>query len=157
VSRVRIWIPGTPRTKGSFIPFSTKDGKARMRPSNSAAQDEWALAIRAAATVAMSESKLATPLTGALQAVVHFAILRPKKHYRTGKFCEVLRTDAPRWPEFRSNGDIDKLLRALLDPLEGLVFWDDSQIVNVLTVKDFVGRYDSDYVAGASIELRTLR
>lgn len=55
---------------------------------------------------------------------------RPKKHYRTGRFADVLRDDAPEWPTAHQLGDLDKHQRTVLDALtESGLIADDSLIV----------------------------
>jgi crossover junction endodeoxyribonuclease RusA len=57
-----------------------------------------------------------------------FRLKRPKSHYRTGRFADQLRPDAPRYPA--KYPDIDKLYRSTLDGLKaGRAFEDDAQVI----------------------------
>lgn len=60
---------------------------------------------------------------------VEFHMPRPKGHYG----AKGLRATAPRWPTKRP--DVDKLARAVLDALTGLVWADDSQVVRLMATK----------------------
>ena len=55
---------------------------------------------------------------------------RPKKHYRTGRFADVLRDDAPEFPTAHNLGDLDKHVRSVLDGLtEAGLLADDALVV----------------------------
>jgi len=83
----------------------------------------WRADVRQAATQAMGEQP---PLAGALALDVTFTVARPKSHFRANG---ILRPTAPLWPVTRP--DATKLLRALEDALIGLVFIDDSQVIDL--------------------------
>ena len=80
---------------------------------------------------------------------------RPKNHYRTGKYSELLKDDAPYFCMTKT-GDIDKLLRSTLDGLSvssgGSVIMDDSLVVSVKALKRYAARYE---LAGANINVKT--
>jgi crossover junction endodeoxyribonuclease RusA len=60
--------------------------------------------------------------------VAIFRLKRPKSHYRTGRFADQLRADAPLYPA--KYPDVDKLCRSTLDGLKaGGAFADDAQVV----------------------------
>ena len=54
---------------------------------------------------------------------------RPKSHFRTGKYSHLLRDDAPVWVSKRGAGDVDNYAKAIYDSLEGVIWKNDSQIV----------------------------
>lgn len=58
---------------------------------------------------------------------VTFLFARPQSHYRTNG---QLKPSAPRHCTARI-GDLDKLVRALCDALQGLCYLDDSQIIEI--------------------------
>ena len=61
------------------------------------------------------------------------AFQRPKSHYRTGKNSHLLATKSP---EFHTQKpDADKLLRCALDALTGVVWNDDSQVIETAVSK----------------------
>ena len=66
------------------------------------------------------------PFDCALEVVFRFFVVRPKAHYRTGKFASTLRDDAPPFPSVKP--DVLKLARALEDALTGIAWVDDALI-----------------------------
>lgn len=68
---------------------------------------------------------------GPVQVRLDFYFLRPKAHFRANG---QVKDSAPRFPATRP--DIDKLARAVLDPLTGVAFRDDAQ-VSSLTVRKY--------------------
>jgi crossover junction endodeoxyribonuclease RusA len=64
---------------------------------------------------------------------VEFRFKRPKSHCnRSG-----VRSNAPRFPQTRSVGDVDKLSRALLDACTEVAYNDDSQVVSLNATKAY--------------------
>ena len=57
---------------------------------------------------------------------MYFTMPRPKSHYRTGKYADSLRGDAPE--NHTSLPDLDKLIRCVLDALTGVCYQDDGQV-----------------------------
>lgn len=57
-----------------------------------------------------------------IEIAAEFYFDRPKSHFKG----HVLREESPMWHVSRP--DVDKLLRALLDGMTGIVFQDDSQV-----------------------------
>lgn len=65
---------------------------------------------------------------------ISFCFVRPKSHYNSKG---LLTTKAPTLATSRSIGDIDKLIRGLLDALTTVLFDDDSQVVEVSAIKRY--------------------
>ena len=80
-------------------------------------------------------ARLPQPVSGPVALVATFCFPRPKAHYRTGKYAELLRPAAPGAWEHTNRPDVDKLLRAVLDALTGVVWLDDSQVTRVFGAK----------------------
>lgn len=118
---------GTPRAQGSKTQGMTKDGRPYMRESNARLLTPWRKAVRAAAKQAMGGSE---PRTGPVVCVISFYLLRPKSH-------PVL---SQTWPTAKNVGDVDKMLRAVLDAMTGVVFVDDSQVVQETSRKLWADR-----------------
>lgn len=119
---VSFTVRGTPRAQGVARAF-VAGGKARIatdsnRPSSPIGA--WRTAIANEARDAMLDREL---MDGPVSVIVDFVMDRPKSHYRAGG---ALRLDAPRY--HRSKPDADKLTRALLDAITGVVVHDDSQV-----------------------------
>jgi Holliday junction resolvase RusA-like endonuclease len=66
-------------------------------------------------------------LAGPISLHLVFYFVRPRTHFKTGKKTwNVLREDAPLF--YTSAPDVDKLARAVLDALSGILFIDDRQV-----------------------------
>lgn len=88
------------------------------------------------ASVAHTEMNGTQPFTGPVTVQLYFHFARPKGHYGTGRNAERLRPTAPVSPQVKP--DLDKLVRAVLDALTGVVFRDDSLVVNLIAGKGYV-------------------
>ena len=122
---LHFFVPGKPRTSGSKRPFVIPStGKAILVPA-SKKQKPWQDAIKWAAMQAFSKQ---IPWEGPLLLLLVFTRPRPKGHYGTGRNEGVLKE----WAEvLRPTGkpDVLKLGRAVEDAMNGIVYLDDSQIV----------------------------
>ena len=67
--------------------------------------------------------------------LIDFIFTRPESHYGTGRNSGILRDDAPPFPTSRRIGDIDKLVRTILDALAAAEVIVDDQIVASLTAE----------------------
>lgn len=72
---------------------------------------------------------------GALRVSILFVMPRPKAHYRTGAFAGKLKESAPIF--HTGTPDLDNLEKFILDVLNGLVWGDDRQIIEVWKKKRF--------------------
>ena len=61
-----------------------------------------------------------------VSVMMDFKILRPKSHYRTGKYSNMLKSDAPMF--HTKKPDIDNLLKFIMDCCSGIVYKDDCQV-----------------------------
>ena len=64
--------------------------------------------------------------TSAVNMFVTFYMKRPKSHYRTGKYSNMLKSDAPMF--HTKKPDIDNLLKFIMDCCSGIVYKDDCQV-----------------------------
>lgn len=126
------FVPGVPVAQGSMrylgkgIPLQHGP---KVKPWRSAvaskAFDEWA----------------SPPTKNPIQMSLTFDFARPKSHYRTGRHSHLIKDAAPK--RHTNYPDIDKLCRAVLDALAGVVYLDDSQVfllkAKKLWVKDAPG------------------
>ncbi len=62
-----------------------------------------------------------------------FYMPRPKNHYGTGKKNEILKETAPIY--HTKKPDLDNLVKFVLDCLNGLAWYDDSQIITLIAHK----------------------
>jgi Holliday junction resolvase RusA-like endonuclease len=65
-----------------------------------------------------------------------FYFARPQNQLGTGRNAGVVKDSSPLWPE-ATGPDVDKLARAVLDALTGLVWKDDKRIVSVRARRRF--------------------
>ena len=109
---------GHPATKGSTRSFMAK-GRMVTKGANPRTK-AWQGVVAHAAHEAG-----AVRHEGPVEVSVAFVFARPKGHYG----AKGLKPSAPAYPTTRAQGDVDKLLRAVLDGLDGVCFGDDSQVV----------------------------
>ena len=122
-------VLGRPVPQGSMRPIvSQSTGRAFVKQSPPLAV--WRADVAEAARRA-GVSLEAGPV--ALGAV--FSFPRPKGHMGTGRNAGRLRASAPARPINRAQGDVDKLLRAVLDALSGVAYLDDSQVVEIASAR----------------------
>jgi len=79
------------------------------------------------------EKKPKKPFKGYIHLQVYFYIPYPKKYYRTGKYSDQLKDGVPYYCIARP--DVDNYLKFVMDCLNGIMYEDDSQVVNVEATK----------------------
>lgn len=138
---MKFFVPGVPRPKGSKTKVGGKlievaDMGTRRRRSGSL--KSWMEAVAHAAVVFRDcQYRAETPL--AVQIV--FYVPRPKSVKR-------------RRPCAKSGGDVDKLARACLDALEGVIYENDAQVVDLRAIKRY--ECDSLHGPGAKVSVEAL-
>lgn len=78
---------------------------------------------------------LGEPFHGPLRLIIEFVMPRPKLHHVGNKRDNPLRDDRPRW--HLKKPDTTKLIRAAEDAMTGIVYFDDSQIVQQFAGKRY--------------------
>jgi len=118
------------------------NGKARVMHNEGKSLTDWRLAI------AQQAGLQAKPkLLGPVRVWARFRLQRPLSHWgRAGN----LLPSAPRVPDVTP--DIDKLARALLDALTGVVFVDDRQVSTLVVHKRYAAREEA---AGVTVGVRS--
>jgi Holliday junction resolvase RusA-like endonuclease len=106
----------------------------------------WRNAVATAARAAMAGGH--PLLIGPLELSGRFYFPRPKSHYRTGRFANELKPNAPVFVQTKP--DLDKLVRAIGDACKGIVYRDDSEIARLGAVEKLYGP------PRAEITLRTI-
>ena len=138
-----LWVFGKPAGSGSKTAYRTPKGKMIVTPA-SKYQKPWQAAVKW--TFLQSEYAKMIPLTCSLAVDIIFTFVRSKSHFGTGKNAGKLKISAPAYPAKRP--DIEKLARSTNDALTGLIWRDDSQIVNLTLQKIYGDR------SGARIEIK---
>ncbi|KKN03821.1 hypothetical protein LCGC14_1103940 [marine sediment metagenome] len=128
------FVRGIPAPQGSKRAFITGD-RAVVVDANPKTLKDW----RAAVAFRLQSEWHGPPLDGALHVELNFALLRPKS------------VSEKRRPSPTVKPDLDKLERAVLDALTGIVIVDDALVVELHSTKEY-----SDE-AGVSIFVRPLR
>ena len=145
---IEIDVLGTPAPKGSnramvrggravFVPGGSKVNQAKLK--------SWDACVRADALEKLGPLLSGPVFVGVPLAVtIIFRLARPAGHWskRHG-----LKPSAPQFPAVKP--DIDKVTRATLDSLSGLVFDDDARIVELVVRK----RYAEPGREGAAISV----
>ena len=140
LSEIEIKVLGTPVPQGSMV--ATKTGK--LYHQNSAKLKSWRLDIMQSFA---SELPSDWDKNGAVQVNCDFVFDRPKNHMG----AKGVRPSAPMCK--MTKPDIDKLLRAVLDALTGVVMLDDSQVVYVSSTKRFCSSQETPFT---TITVRSL-
>lgn len=130
------FVPGIPAPGGSKKGFAIKKGgvyTGRVIITDAAGQrnKNWRAAVALAAQAQTGEAGV---LRGPLRVDFSFVMPRLKAHFHSGKakFGQ-LREDAPKWHV--SKPDRTKITRSTEDALKGVIYADDSQIVDGQTTK----------------------
>jgi|SRR5262245_22271776 len=128
-------VVGTPSTQGSMRAFIA-GGRAHVTQGGSkesrAALSSWREAVAAEARRRHEDRQWEHgDNVGLLQCPVqirlNFRMLRPKSEPKTKRT----------WPIKARSGDVDKLARAVLDALTGVLIADDSQVIGLVVSKDW--------------------
>jgi crossover junction endodeoxyribonuclease RusA len=135
-------VPGLPAPQGS----KRHVGRGVMVESSKRLKP-WRNDVACAALKARQSFEAAL-LEGPAHVRVRFVLPRPKSHRRASG---ELKPNAPRYPS--SKPDVDKLLRAILDALTGVLWRDDSQVAVVEAVKDYG---TGDEAPGAHVSVSAL-
>lgn len=113
-----VLVPGKPRAQGSMTLWRAPDGseRAKYAPEVVAHRN----LVVGALVDAWSGQQ---PLAGPVLVSVRLWFPRPRAHYRTGRYAQELRADAP---ELHTQyPDLDKCLRLIFDALTVAGVWSD--------------------------------
>lgn len=131
---VLIEVPGMARPQGSKRPMKLGDGRVILREMSSRLP-EWRARVAEFAAKAAEGEFWEAHVPVALDLT--FSFVRPKSHYGKRKGEPTLRQDAPAVPVGANVGDIDKLSRAVLDALSGVLYHDDRQVASLTVAKRY--------------------
>lgn len=115
---VEFFVPGTPVPQGSMVPFiCAGTGKARTKATNKEKLNPWRTTVSLFARGAWKK-----PINSPVRVSLRFVINRKKSVKR---------------PVPSVKPDIDKLVRAVLDGMTGVVFDDDARVVGLEATKEY--------------------
>lgn len=96
-------------------------------------------------------------ITNPVHLQIDFFFPRPKSHYRTGKFSDQLKPNAPIYASSHGQGDLDKLLRSTVDALSfatgGCIIRDDCLVVSISSNKQYANAITPPGAAIKVVEL----
>lgn len=129
---IHFTVSGRAEPAGSKRAFvNKKTGRAQVVDANPKAK-EWKFLVGREALIALNGRAL---LDGPLWLVVEFFQVRPRGHYGTGANAAKLKASAPMYPT--GPPDCTKLLRAVEDACQGVLYRNDSQIVQQNVCKNY--------------------
>jgi len=118
---IQFTVYGIPQPKGSTRAFY-RPGMARpVVTSDNPRTKPWALLV---STVAQEHAGTSPPMEGPVFVALQFWLPRPKSLPK-------------RITQHTKKPDLDKLVRAVLDGLTGIVFYDDAQVVSIVAQKGY--------------------
>lgn len=136
---IRFTVTGRARAKGSKRAICKRDAAGRpigepwLIEQNAGRIEKWRKLVKAAALQHRPDALLDGPLS--IRCVYYFERFGSHFH-KSRKRAGELREDAPPTPYKRNHGgDIDKLQRTVFDALAGVLYRDDSQIVEESAAK----------------------
>lgn len=124
------------RTLGTPAPQGSKRVmRGRLIDANAATLRPYRAALAADAMDALEArcGDEATPTRMAVVVTAVFVLARPAGHWGSGRNAARLRPSAPAWPGVKP--DVDKMARAVLDALTGVLWVDDAQVVDLHATK----------------------
>ena len=133
MSIITFTVLGSAATKGRMKPIPGM--KHGMTYSNAEKLAAWTADIKVA--VLTQCGNRGAPTQEAVHIGVCWHVARPKWHWCTGRNVGKIKPRAPLHPTSKRTGDVDKLARALLDALTGIVYVDDSQVVTLNACKRY--------------------
>jgi Holliday junction resolvase RusA-like endonuclease len=128
------FVAGIPKPAGSKRGFYIKKLNRVVITDDCATSRDWKTDVKHEAQRQYSGELWDGPIS----VKFTFYIVRPKSHYRTGKNADKLRDSAPSFPT--SKPDALKLARGVEDALTGVIWKDDSLIVDEVLHKRFANR-----------------
>lgn len=122
-----LFVPGVPRPAGSkkgFVTRSKATGKLRAIITDDCKRSRpWKSHVSAM----VADAWRGSPLDEPLELSIVFTMPRPASHYGTRKGVRYPKPDAPHFHTIAP--DATKLLRAAEDAMNGLLWTDDSRVV----------------------------
>lgn len=129
--RIEFSVHGTPQPQGSARAFMPKGWSRPVITSDNAKLKPWRQEVAGMARQAMQGE----PLESAVYVECEFSFPRPKSLSKKVRY----KTTKP---------DADKLLRAALDSMTGIVFRDDAQVVSCRVTKGFAEEPGARFAVG---------
>lgn len=137
--------------KGSLKCVGARGTRRHVLVEDNPATDEWRAVV---AAIVGQHLPHAHP-GEAVGVEVTFTLTRPASHYGQGRNAQRVLPSAPAHPTPRGTGDIDKLVRLILDALQDAgVVRDDSQVVEIVARKTYPNTTTPDALPYAGVRIR---
>lgn len=122
-------VDGKPVPQGSVVAH-VHGKRASIHYAQGSGLAVWRNMVTAKAQEAWGE----TVYGGPMHIAIDFHMTRPKSHYR-----DLYGTVKPAYVKSQPSSppDLDKLVRAILDSLTGVVWQDDGQVVSIIASKSY--------------------
>jgi Holliday junction resolvase RusA-like endonuclease len=118
--------------------------------------EEWEARVLTMATVAAQKAKgsgaKSWPTKCPVQVGIEFVFERPKKHHVANDPARPLKSGSPYYCHNLAQGDLDKLIRGVLDGMTGPIVADDSCVSVVFAQKRF-GKRDAVRIKVSILEV----
>ena len=85
-------------------------------------------------------SAVSKPIEGPVELSLAFFFPRPKSHYGTGKNSELVKASAP--VHHAQKPDIDNVIKSTLDAMNGILYEDDKQVIQLRAEKRWAHQPD---------------
>jgi len=132
--KIDFFVPGIARPAGSKSAFlNKKTGKINVTHANPKTK-VWMDSVK---WFAMNVANRMILLDEAVRLELVFLYDRPKSHFGTGRNAGCLKRTAPLFYEKTTTPDLTKVLRGVEDALTGIVWKDDSQVVQQVNIKRY--------------------
>lgn len=138
---IQFTVYGEPTTQGSKRAF-VRGGRAVVVSHKPRRLSAWREAVAQAA----GNTYQGEMLTGPVKLSMCFVRPRPNTHYGTGRNRGAVKPSAPAKPTTKP--DVTKLVRSVEDACTGVIWRDDSQVVELIAEK----RYGEQYRVEVRIE-----
>jgi Holliday junction resolvase RusA-like endonuclease len=150
-SEAVVTFGGTPVPKGSLKCVGARGQRRHVLVEDNPRTDEWRGVV---ASIAGQHLPHAHP-GEAVGVEVTFTLPRPVSHYGTGRNERRIKPSSPVHPTPRGTGDVDKLVRLVLDALQDAgVVRDDSQVVEIVARKSYPDTDTPDALPYAGVRIR---
>lgn len=121
---VQCFVRGKPSGAGSKTAIRLKTGVTIVKDSCPTTKS-WQVLVKFALANAMQGNPM---VNCPVKVSLDFVLPRPKNHYGRKGGVAYLKQDAPVRATSRGRDDLDKFIRAVLDAMTNVVFFDDGQV-----------------------------
>lgn len=148
-------VDGTPVPQPR-IRVSTRGGFARAYVPQKHPVHAWRKLVADSVQEALVEAEQEGAFNG-VPLSIHFAFLLPrvKSHFRANIIGNELKPSAPDRPISQRSGDASNYLKAVEDALNGVLYLDDSWIVDVRATKKYAD-YQLEETPGVVVQLMVM-